>query len=70
MHLDANPQATMQIGSEPVDVTAKLLNDAEKDEVWDRLVANIPNYDVYKTRTDRNIKVYRLVSTGSQGAGG
>jgi hypothetical protein len=27
-------------------------------------VANIPNYDVYKTRTDRNIRVYRLVSTG------
>jgi deazaflavin-dependent oxidoreductase (nitroreductase family) len=63
-NLDASPQATMQLGSEPVDVTAELLSDAEKDEVWDRLVANIPNYDVYKTRTDRNIRVYRLVSTG------
>jgi len=51
----------MRLGSEPVDVTAELLSGAEKDEVWDRLVANIPNYDVYKTRTDRNIRVYRLV---------
>jgi hypothetical protein len=54
----------MQLGSEPVDVTAELLNDAEKDAVWDQLVANIPNYSVYKTRTDHNIRVYRLVPTG------
>ena len=63
-NLDANPRATMRLGSEPVDVTSELLSGAEKDEVWDRLVANIPNYDVYKTRTDRNIRVYRLVQPG------
>jgi deazaflavin-dependent oxidoreductase (nitroreductase family) len=28
-NLDANPRATMQLGSEPIDVTAELLSDAE-----------------------------------------
>jgi len=63
-NLDANPNATMQIKRDPVPVRAELLSDEEKDAVWERLVENIPNYKVYKQRTDRNIKVYRLVPRG------
>ncbi len=60
-NLDAEPSATMQIKRHPVPVHAELLNDDEKEGVWDRLVDNIPNYKVYRKRTDRNIKVYRLL---------
>ena len=63
-NLDADPIATMQIQRDPVPVRAQLLSDEEKDEVWNRLVDNIPNYKVYKQRTDRNIKVYRLDPCG------
>ena len=67
-NLDADPDATMQIKSEPIAVRAELLNDGEKEAVWDQLVDNIPNYRVYKQRTDRNIKVYRLRPCGGQTA--
>lgn len=59
-NLDADPNATMQITSERIPVKAKLLGDEEKGAVWERLVDNIPNYKVYKQRTNRDIKVYRL----------
>lgn len=60
-NLDADPNATMQIKRDPVPVRAELLSDYEKESVWERLVDNIPNYKVYRKRTDRNIKVYRLL---------
>jgi len=59
-NLDADPNGTMQITRERIPVRAKLLSNGEKDAVWERLVDNIPNYKVYKQRTNRNIKVYRL----------
>lgn len=62
-NLDADPVATMQIKKDPVSVTAERLSEHEKEAVWDQLVDNIPNYGVYRERTDRNIKVYRLVPT-------
>lgn len=63
-NLDADPNATMQIKKDPIPVRAELLSDVEKDAVWDRLVDNIPNYKIYKQRTNRNIKVYRLQPIG------
>ena len=63
-NLDADPNATMQITRERIPVRAKLLSNGEKDAVWERLVDNIPNYKVYKQRTNRNIKVYRLDPSG------
>jgi deazaflavin-dependent oxidoreductase (nitroreductase family) len=62
-NLDANPEASMQLKSEPIPVRAERLNGPDKAQVWDRLVDNIPNYAVYKERTDRDIRVYRLVPT-------
>jgi deazaflavin-dependent oxidoreductase (nitroreductase family) len=59
-NLDADPNATMQIKRNPIAVRAELLSDEQKDAVWERLVDNIPNYKVYKKRTERNIRVYRL----------
>ncbi|RMF16006.1 MAG: nitroreductase family deazaflavin-dependent oxidoreductase [Candidatus Dadabacteria bacterium] len=61
LNLEANPQANVQIGSEQIPVIAHRLSDDEKAAVWDRLVANVPNYGSYVERTDRNIRVYRLI---------
>ena len=60
-NLDADPNAYMQLGKERVAVRAERLSDEQKSAVWERLVDNIPNYAVYRERTDRNIKVYRLI---------
>lgn len=60
-NLAANPRVSMQLGADFIDITAEQLSDGEKEAVWDRLVENIPNYALYKTRTERNIRVFRLV---------
>ena len=60
-NLTANPEATVLIRGSAFEVVARQLSESEKQEKWDLLVANIPNYDVYKTRTERNFKVYQLV---------
>ena len=34
--------------------------DAEKEKVWDKICAAIPQIRIYEQRTDRNIRVFRL----------
>lgn len=59
-NLDARPDAEIQVGSESYPVRAERLSDAEKEAVWSQLTANVPQYDDYRRRTDRDLKVYRL----------
>lgn len=59
-NLEANPHIEMQVRGERYPAIAHILNDAEKDEIWDKLRSQIPMVHVYETRTDRNIKVFRL----------
>ena len=59
-NLMANPKASVERDGKTIPVQAVRLSDLEKADVWDILVASVPNYAVYKSRTDRNIKVYRL----------
>jgi deazaflavin-dependent oxidoreductase (nitroreductase family) len=60
-NLEANPEAFMQVRGERIPVRAEPLGDEERAAVWPRLVENIPNYAAYRERTDRNIRVYRLI---------
>ena len=50
----------MQMGGEVTSVRAVRLEQARVEEIWDRLVDNIPMYGQYSLKTDRQIKVYRL----------
>ncbi|MGI9286706.1 MAG: nitroreductase family deazaflavin-dependent oxidoreductase [Pseudomonadales bacterium] len=59
-NLMTNPNAIMELEGKTVAVTAVRLSDQEKEAIWETLVANVPNYTVYKSRTDRNLQVYRL----------
>ena len=38
--------------------------DAEKDALWPKLDAVIPQFRVYRKRTDRNIRIFRLKPRG------
>lgn len=60
-NLEADPLAFMQLRGERIPVRAEPLSDEEREAVWARLVDNIPNYAAYRERTDRSIRVYRLV---------
>lgn len=59
-NLDANPEATIQFGAKVTKVRAERLSAEEKEAIWSRLVANVPQYGRYVKMTDRDIKVYRL----------
>lgn len=59
-NLDANPDCKIRLGAEDKNVTAVRLTDSEKAIVWPKIEGTIPQMKTYKTRTTRNIKVYRL----------
>lgn len=60
-NLEADPRAEVLVRGETFPVTATLLTDAEKAEVWDAVKRTIPQMDTYEARTTRQIGVFRLV---------
>jgi F420H(2)-dependent quinone reductase len=55
-NLMANPDTTIQIGTDVRRVRARLATDEEREQLWPRLVATFPPYDLYQ----RNSKGRRL----------
>lgn len=54
------PQAEVRYQGGRIPVTARLLEDAERAEVWPRLVRIWSVYDTYVERADRRLRVFRL----------
>lgn len=54
------PDAEVSFQGRSVPVTAHLLDDAERKEIWPRLTAVWPVYDRYVERTDRQLRIFRL----------
>lgn len=59
-NLRANPEASVEIGSEHVAVTASEVSDAEREQVWPKMVAMYPDYDSYTTKTSRKFPLFAL----------
>jgi deazaflavin-dependent oxidoreductase (nitroreductase family) len=59
-NLDASPSAKIRLGAEDKNVVATRLTDSEKAILWPKIAETIPQMKTYVTKTDRNIKVYRL----------
>ena len=60
-NLEANPNVEVQMPGERFSARAEVLSDEEKAGIWDTIRTVIPMIHVYETRTDRNIRVFRLV---------
>jgi deazaflavin-dependent oxidoreductase (nitroreductase family) len=60
LNLAANPRAEIQVKADTHQVVARTASPAEKPRLWDIVRSVWPNYDVYKTRTDRDIPVVVL----------
>ena len=56
----ANPRVELQDGAERVEMIAREVSGAERDEWWERAVAAFPNYAEYQTKTTRQIPVFVL----------
>lgn len=59
-NLLANPDASVEVGGESIPVRARRVSDEEKEALWPRFVEMWPAYNTYRTRTDRNIRVFLL----------
>jgi deazaflavin-dependent oxidoreductase (nitroreductase family) len=59
-NLEAQPDAEIQVLDERIPVRARTATEAEKPDLWERMVAEWPHYDEYQKRTDRPIPVVVL----------
>ena len=63
LNLQANPAAKIQVKADELAVVARTASADEKPRLW-RIVTDVwPNYDVYQSRTDRDIPVVVLTPT-------
>jgi deazaflavin-dependent oxidoreductase (nitroreductase family) len=56
-NLVANPEATIQVRAEEIQVTASTAAGAERDRLWALMTEVWPNYDDYQAKTSRQIPV-------------
>ena len=63
LDLVANPEATIEIGSETKKVKARVAEQPERDELYNRNAAMFPQFAEYETKTTRQIPVIVLTPT-------
>jgi deazaflavin-dependent oxidoreductase (nitroreductase family) len=62
-NLLADPHVTLQDGRLVLDMRAREVTGAERDEWWERAVEAWPDYATYQRNTDRTIPVFVLEPT-------
>lgn len=63
LNLQANPQAEIQVKDRTMAVVARSASASEKPRLWKLVTEVWPNYDVYQSRTSRDIPVVVLSPT-------
>jgi deazaflavin-dependent oxidoreductase (nitroreductase family) len=59
-NLVANPDASIEVGTETKEVTATVLDRTERDRVYAEQAQNYPQFSEYESKTDRVIPVVAL----------
>jgi F420H(2)-dependent quinone reductase len=59
-NLRANPDTTVQVGSEKRRVRARVANEAERERLWPLAVETYAGYEGYQERTERKIPLVVL----------
>lgn len=59
-NLIAHPQARIEVGTETLDVTARVLDPDERAPIWEEQKARYPGFADYEVKTDRVIPVVML----------
>lgn len=62
-NLKANPEVEVLAGNVRRPMRARLVDDAEKRQLWPVMVAVYPDFDQYQARTTRNIPVFLCTPT-------
>jgi deazaflavin-dependent oxidoreductase (nitroreductase family) len=64
LNLMANPETTVQVGSEKRAVAAREADRKERDRLWPHVVEAWSDYDTYQQRTERQIPLVILSPRG------
>ena len=59
-NLKANPETRVQVGSDKIDVRARVASDTERERLWPRAVETYRGYREYQERTERKIPLVIL----------
>ena len=59
-NLRAHPRARIEVGTETIDVTARVLDPEEREPIWEEQKARYPGFADYERKTDRVIPVVML----------
>jgi deazaflavin-dependent oxidoreductase (nitroreductase family) len=59
-NLRAHPTARVEAGAETFEVTAQELYGEQRDAVFNEIVASVPNFGVYQSKTTRVIPLFEL----------
>jgi deazaflavin-dependent oxidoreductase (nitroreductase family) len=59
-NLKANPETTVQVGSEKIPVRARVASDTERERLWPKAVKTYSGYREYQERTPRKIPLVVL----------
>jgi deazaflavin-dependent oxidoreductase (nitroreductase family) len=62
-NLVANPDASVEIGTETITVRARVLDDAEREPIWSTQKERYPGFAEYEQKTSRQIPVVLLERT-------
>ena len=60
LNLEANPEAEVEVGRDRHPVRARVAQGEEREQLWRRMNDQYDGFDVYKTQTDRNIRLFVL----------
>ncbi len=60
LNLEANPDAEVEVGRDRHPVRARAAQGEEREGLWNRMNDQYDGFDVYKTQTDRNIRLFVL----------
>ncbi len=59
-NLKANPETTVQVGSDKIPVRARVASDTERERLWPKAVKTYSGYSEYQERTPRKIPLVVL----------
>ena len=60
LNLEAHPRATVEVGTERLDVDASVATGDERERIWRQQKEEVPAFAEYETKTDRPIPVVIL----------
>jgi deazaflavin-dependent oxidoreductase (nitroreductase family) len=63
-NLTANPDFTVEVGTDKYEATAAEVKGAERDELYARMVAVMPGFAEYEAKTERKIPVFAVTRRG------